>query len=262
MFRVQGFLSLAMAVAMASPALAQYAVFDQTTDTISVSGDTTVGTAVTYEAVIRPSDLAGGLVWNEWQAGAEDKQFGLRANNGVYGYADLGDSNPLDGGFSAAGGWHHYAYVYDGSQERVYIDGNLEASRSANGDVPDGASSVMVVGAIIRNNNQQLYPSFIGDIDSLRISNTARYSGTSFVPTLGDMTSDASTLLLYNFDNAPGATVISDESGNGHTGTLGTGFDGATSPTFVPEPSALTLLGISGVAVLRRRARARRLRAK
>ncbi len=233
---------------------AGYATFDQTTDTISVTGNTILGPAATFEAVIRRSAGTDGVVWNEWQISTEDKQFGLRLDGGVYGFSNVTGTSTI-GGASTLGAWHHYAYVFDAGEERLYIDGSLVTTRSAGSDIPDGPSSIMAVGAIVRNNPSTLYESFFGDIDSLRISAVARYSGSSFVPTVGDLPTDSSTLLLYNFNQPPGATVITDESGNGHTGTLGSGFAGATSPTFVPEPAAAGLLLMGGLIAFGRRSK-------
>ena len=100
-----------------------------------------------------------------------------------------------------------------------------------------------------------LLPGFLGLIDSLRLSNVARYSGNSFVPTIGNLSPDANTLLLFNFDESPGSTTIADLSGNGHTGTLATGFREATPPTLSPEPGGATMIGVAVAAMLRRRPR-------
>jgi len=86
----------------------------------------------------------------------------------------------------------------------------------------------------------------VGYLDSVRLSNSARYTGGSFAAPSGDLGNDANTLLLYNFNEAPGSTTVADGSSNGWTGTLGDGFDGATSPQLmaaVPEPSTLAALG-------------------
>ncbi|MCO5051527.1 MAG: LamG domain-containing protein [Verrucomicrobiae bacterium] len=221
---------------------AGYATFSQRTDTISIAGNTVLESAATYEAVVRPYTTLRGLIWNEIEAFAEDKQFGLTTNCGVYGYGVLVGST-IGGGTATTNEWHHYAFVYDGLEERLYIDGNLVKSRSVSGNIPDGPQSQMVVGAVVRNNAQTLYDSFLGDIDSLRISKVARYSGDSFTPIIGDLPSDAATVLLYNFNDPTGTTVIMDESGNGHTGILGDTFTGATSPIFSgPAGDPVTLM--------------------
>lgn len=147
----------------------------------------------------------------------------------------LGGNNfPLGGGTGssvtlAPDVWHHVAFVYAGVQDRFYLDGSLLFSRpQSNGDVGD-AAGLAYVGSILSGGTCQ--PSFIGLIDSLRISRVARYSGASFTAPLGDLASDANTQLLYNFNQAPGSTTVTDESPLGRTGTLGvSGCTGPTSP--------------------------------
>jgi hypothetical protein len=86
----------------------------------------------------------------------------------------------------------------------------------------------------------------------------ARYTEAGFQPPDGDLTSDSYTNLLYNFNESAGSTTVTDLSTNGRNGTLGTGFTGATSPEFVPEPCSLItmVLGLGwlgGVLRLKRR---------
>ncbi|HAZ48330.1 MAG TPA: hypothetical protein DDW76_31665 [Cyanobacteria bacterium UBA11369] len=126
------------------------------------------------------------------------------------------------------------------------------------------------MGAIFRDDPSNIYDgfaySFTGHLDTFRFSNVARYSGNSFEAPTGDLTSDAKTQILYNFNledyfQQNGRTWISDLSGNGRHGRFGTGFAGATSPsivvpvdpeepTRVPEPSStLGLLAFGAFAV-------------
>jgi protein-S-isoprenylcysteine O-methyltransferase Ste14 len=94
-------------------------------------------------------------------------------------------------------------------------------------------------------------PFILGVLDSVRISNVARYSGPSFSPTMGDLANEPGTLLLYNFNaNEVSGNTVYDQSGNGRNGTFASGFDGATAPTLVPEPSTLVLLGVGALGLL------------
>jgi Concanavalin A-like lectin/glucanases superfamily len=221
-------------VAVASVSQAGVAFFDDLTDTIEVSGQTVFGTAATYEAIVLwPSAHGGGgsTLFNEWQNFFEDKYLAVvpGPSGALYGY-----NHPINGGFVIIGAtpvsfdqWHHVAFVYDGSEERLYLDGTLVQSRPASGDVSD-ADGLGYVGAIFRDGAAR--DSFIGLIDVLRLSDVARYAGSSFPPPSPDMTSDANTVLLYTFDEAPGSTTVADASSLTRTGTLGAGFGGATSP--------------------------------
>lgn len=232
---------------------AQFAIFARPTDTVHVSGNTFIGSQATYEArVLLFGDT--GVMFNEWQYAVEDKQFGLAFPRNIRGYAHpVGIGSPLTSASSLTLlQWHHVAYVLDASGERIYVDGSLIASRATTGSAGNGASSIAAVGGIFRDG--ALRTSFRGVIDTLRISSVARYTGTTFIPPPGDLLADASTLILYNFGEAPGSPTIADLSGNGHTGTLGVGFGGATSPTlysgtaFSGQPnSASARLEVNGI---------------
>ncbi len=223
---------LAALVLGASSAQAQSAgsaaFFGESTDTIQVSGQTVIGTTSTYEAVISfPTSGASGLLFNEWTWGEEDKMLGAGFSD-ITGYNYPNVLRVLVGSVTLSPNvWHHVAFVYDGSQEHIYLDGTLVASRAASGEVGD-ASGLAHIGAIFRDGS--INSGFVGYMDSLRISNVARYSGQSFTPPSGDLASDANTQLLYNFNDAEGSPTVQDSSPNGRTGTLGAGFTGATSP--------------------------------
>jgi hypothetical protein len=230
---------------------AGYALFDAPTDTIWVDGDSVIGTAMTIEARVNLNVNVGtnGSIYNEWVDGEEDKHLMIMPGQTMYGYLyHPGGTAPLLSSATVSlNAWHHLAYVYDGSQERLYLDGSKVASRPASGDVLDFSYSMAAVGAIFRD--AHIVASFEGLIDTLRFSTIARYTGDSFTAPTGDLTSDAYTNLLYNFNEPQDSTIVYDLSGNGRDGYLGFGdFDGATSPTFIPEPCTLMLLGL-GVAI-------------
>jgi hypothetical protein len=154
----------------------RYVAFTRSTDTISSAGNTVFTNQATYEVIFSPTSTSGGGIWNTWQAGTQDD--GIAENNldaEAYTYP-ASPSFFIVGGLSV-GNWYDVAYVYDGSQERTYINGVLAASRAASGSVGIGTSNTMNVGAIFRDGT--IASSFLGDIVSLRISDTARYSGNS-----------------------------------------------------------------------------------
>jgi hypothetical protein len=254
---------LVLAILAAGSVCSAAELFSNSTDTISVAGNPVGSTQVTYEATVEfnstsYSGPSGGWIFNAWQFGSQEESMGIVNGGIIQSYAYDLNSTALQSSLSSVttGTWYDLAYVYDGSQERLYIDGTLEASRSASGNIRSGNSVTSAVGAIFRDGFTN--PSFLGEIQSLRISDVARYFGNSYAnTTYGDFSDDSSTLLLYDFDSAPTGNTITDLSGNGHTGTLGTGFQGATSPTFavrVPEPASAGILVVTiGVGLLRRR---------
>lgn len=252
---------LALTLPLALSAQAQVARFDATTDTIRIAGQTELGTTATYEARVMLAPGGGGSIYFEQASGLEDKRLVLNET----GPAGIGFTLPTNQTTFFApiavstGVFHHLAFVRDGTQERLYLDGSLIGERSVSGDIDDSSNTAPAVGAQFFDQTNFMSSSFIGQIDTLRISNVARYSGSSFSAPGGDLGTDAGTLILYNFNAADlTGNQLADLSGNGHTGTLGAGFTGATAPeitTAVPEPGtwALMLLGVG--ALLARRAR-------
>lgn len=221
-----------LCLALAAPARAEFFFFASPTDTIEVSGQTVLGTSATFEVrILFPSGIgATGSVFQEIEAWNEDKQFHVGpAYIRVYSHENpagccVQASDPL-----APDVYHHVAYVLDGAanEERLYLDGALVATRAAPlFDVSEGAS-LAHIGAVER---PPVDNSFIGYLDTLRISDVARYSGASFSPPTEDLPSDANTLLLYNFDEPAGSTTVVDSGPLGRDGTLGQGFPSATSP--------------------------------
>jgi hypothetical protein len=235
-------------------------MFSLNTDTISIAGNTVLSDRATYEATVTFTSISNsenrGFIFNDWEGGLEDEQFDV-LNGNLSAYAYPLDSGPMSGSALSTGVQYDLAYVYDGSQERLYIDGSLVASRASTGTISTGGITIAAVGAIYRDGF--INYSFLGTLQSLRISNTSRYSGSSYTPTYGDFSNDTSTILLYDFDSAPVNGTITDLSNTGHTGTLGVGFTGATSPTFVaapadvPEPAGLAAMGVAAAMCLIRR---------
>jgi len=232
--------SLAISTAVL-PAQAQYARFTRRSDTIHISGNTQLGGAATYEARVY-LEATGGLIFNEWRDGEEDKLLGVTGSGfnayswRIAGYYDIDSAIniPLNQ-------WHHIAYVYDGTEERLYFNGVLTTSRAANGSIRNHTDSNCAIGAILRGG---VADSFIGLLDTVRVSDVARYSGNSFVPPTGDLTADANTQLLYNFNEPLGSTSVTDLSPRGNNGTFAVGFTGATSPQIVASESVVSIGGL------------------
>ncbi|MDY6805044.1 MAG: LamG-like jellyroll fold domain-containing protein [Cyanobacteriota bacterium] len=240
--------------------------FNNPTDTIQIFGQTQLGNESTYEARIYfPKNVgAGGLVFNEHKYGLEDKV--LRAGpNTLFGY-----NFPINPGipFTATrtplpDTWHHIAFVQGGGTQRLYFDGQIVGSQTFAGNIQNSNGGATLGARIRGNENLFLAPSFIGHLDTLRISNVARYTGSSFDAPTGDLSSDTNTLMLYNFNledyfQQDGFTWVSDLSNNGRNGRFSTGFASATSPSVVvpveqkkvPEPSSiLGLFALGGLGV-------------
>jgi hypothetical protein len=245
----------ALAALAPAPALGQVARFDAITDTIRIAGQTVLGTSATFEARVLLEPGGGGSIYFEQVSGSEDKRLALDET----GPAGIGFTLPSNQTAFLApvtvstGVFHHVAFVRDGSQERLYLDGSLVGSRTVSGDIDDSSNTTPAVGAQFFDATNIMSSSFIGQIDTLRISNVARYSGSSFSAPAGDLATDAGTLILYNFNAADlNGNQLADLSGNGNTGILGVGFTGATAPEItaaVPEPGTWGLM-LGGLGAL------------
>ena len=211
---------LSLLVLAAAPARAGYIYFGDINNYIEASGQTVIATASTYEAVVLFKSTDGsGMVMEEIEPFGEDKFFEVAPASGVYGFNyPVNNPDVLFGPVAniTLDTWHHVAYVYDGAEERLYFDGMLVGSRAGSGDVSD-ASGLAYIGASLVHH----YTTFTGLLDSVRLSDVARYAGASFTPPTGDLTSDANTLLLYNFDDPAGSSTVTDSSPLGRTGTFG-----------------------------------------
>ena len=231
-------LSAAVLLMAAGPASAQSALFDEPTDTISINGSSTITTAMTIEAVLKPMG-PGGLVFNEWHPGVEDKQFCINTLHKPYAFVNGGQGAIPVGDPISMDEWHHVAVVYDGAELRIYTDGVLVVGLPENGDVPDYFGRT-VIGAIDRSISppDPFRDAFRGLIDSVRISSVARYAGPTAPSHRGDFDVDADAVMVFNFNEPAGSTVVHD-SVSGISGTFGIGFSTATSPTLGGESSEL-----------------------
>ena len=215
-------------------------LFTRPTDTVQIAGNTRLGGAATYEAVVRIHDATApdGLVFNEWQGAAEDKQLTMGAHS-LWGYAFR--VSPPDGPGGVVGAlsivdeaWHHVAYVYDGAEERTYLDGQQIFARQAAGNVANGDASLMSVGALARDGG--IRQGFSGYVRALRISSVARYVGQQLTVPKTPFASGAGTEINFDFTEISPTGTVLDLSGNGHDGTLGAGFGSATAPLCASGP--------------------------
>ena len=98
----------------------------------------------------------------------------------------------------------------------MYYDGVGVANSTTVVDV-DWAGAVSGIGG--RYGGSPIYAPYIGYLDEIRISNSARYT-SNFTPSTTAFTEDANTLLLIHSDTTNGSTTFTDDSGV--VGGLGT----------------------------------------
>lgn len=164
----------------------------------------------TVEAWVNADDYAGrrGLA-----SKAEQSGYGIFVNDGVprfsvrFGERYVTALAPAP--MLKAGQWHHVAGVYDGKQVRLYIDGERIAFESpAPGDKYVGNSLPLMIGADVRANGRPT--SFLdGQIDDVRLSRGARYTGERFEPRR-DAAADETDLLLLRFNAQAGPWIFND----------------------------------------------------
>lgn len=116
-------------------------------------------------------------------------------------YRTAGSNDPL----ITSGDWHHIAGVFDGTEVRVYLDGELVDAVSGMGARTPN-SLPLIIGADVDRYGNAMSP-FAGEIDEVRLSTVARYSGSSFQPARRH-SADADTRLLLNMDGSIGRWVI------------------------------------------------------
>jgi len=213
-------------------------LFQRLTDAIRLNSPTTLGTAATLEArILFTSTSDGGQVlYREWVDSVEDKNLVVTPAWIATELHDVGGtlSTPTTISLNA---WHHIAAVYDGASVSLYLDGVRVATEPASGSIAN-SSSLPIFGGGQYETSTTI--GFIGYVDWFRMSNTARYSGTSFTTPSSQPASDSNTVLLFYFDETSGSTTAADQSSNHNNGTLGVGASGATSPLFTSDPLATT----------------------
>lgn len=259
-----------IAVSLATTADAGYesgfARFSRVSDTIQILGNTNFGASYgpaspdrgdfTYEMNIRLAPgSSGGHIISEQRDTWEDKTMVL-SSNGNYAFSAIAD-NPtgtVQGNISGmpVGEWMHLAYVKHGSVATIYVNGSAVASHTPLFQYGDDAGSWMSIG-MFRYGAGYIptgaYPSFLGDLDWIRVSAGAKYAGSFVPPTEAQIFADASTQLLLRFNEAPGSSVLIDESTSRFRCNMGVPvYPGvtATSPELmfgtVPAPATLTIL--------------------
>jgi hypothetical protein len=145
-------------------------------------------------------------------------------HNCVAAILDIGGSRialqPLTATADAAPGiTHHLAVTYDGSNARLFLDGVLLKTASASGTwtvLPYESFMIADQGVQVYPGMQTTVPTPRAYYDSLRISNSARYT-SNFTPPTAKFSSDGNTVFLLNFPTGtPTGTVegLSGPAGN------------------------------------------------
>ncbi len=144
----------------------------------------------------------------------------------------------------ANGQWRHIAVTRRASdgQVRIFVDGQLDAQGSGpTGDISyrDGRPTIypnsdpfLVIGAE-KHDISAAYPSYIGLLDDVRISNVVRHDG-AFTRPNAPHAADGDTVALYRFDEGSGMTIIDSAPGGASPGVRRFGGSPA-GPVYVTD---------------------------
>ena len=127
--------------------------------------------------------------------------------------------------------WHHHAITRDaGTNIKLWEDGALMGTSTSSNYYDMNITGAFYFGRRINSSGEY----YRGYLDSIRLSNNIRYTGT-FTPNTTAFVDDVNTVFIYEFDTYPIVTSEPpiDMSGNGHTVTLDT-TGGAGYPLRTP----------------------------
>jgi hypothetical protein len=132
-------------------------------------------------------------------------QLTLRGDSGtVFEFLIAGVQAPRSTTTASINTWYHVAVTNDGSNLKLWINGNLENTVSIQGTAS---------GSDLRIGGRQANDAYLnGYIDELRVSNTNRYTA-NFTPATTAFVNDANTLLLIHADGTDASTYFEDDNG-------------------------------------------------
>jgi hypothetical protein len=146
------------------------------------------------------------------------------------------------------GEWSHIALVRSGGTIVLYKDGHSISFSDPNTSgtaqtPPNPPATPFYVGGETGAAYPDLFP---GEIDEVRLSDTARYSGLSYIVPNGPFTTDAHTIALFHFNEGSGSTA-GDSSGNGNDLTLVNSptWTGSDNPNAAPLPVEMAAFSVT-----------------
>jgi hypothetical protein len=188
---------------------------DTTTNLDLSSGDFTV------DVWIRPDNVTGykGI----WQSGTSTTEQSYLLGNQVY--WTVNPSTIITTSVTVnANEWTMLSYEREGNTHRIYKNGTLEDTATTANKQDNGVFSIGKNG----------FGDFDGYIDEFRVSDIARYGGSSFTEPTQAFSFDSDTQFLLHFDGANGSTVIKSADDTLFQGTFSQGQTVAGLLTEVP----------------------------
>ncbi|MEZ4858366.1 MAG: proprotein convertase P-domain-containing protein [Flavobacteriaceae bacterium] len=134
--------------------------------------------------------------------------------------------------------WQHLSFTYDGSDLRLYINGNLVGTTPANGNFTSSTTETFTIG----KTQFSSFPFGLnGQVDEVRFWNVARSQAEIQASMNSSLASPQVGLVMnYTIEEGTGSSIIIDETGNNANGTL-QNMDPATD--WVPGAPAITSTG-------------------
>lgn len=129
--------------------------------------------------------------------------------NGTYGIQYVWQGESFNGNANGTSGtiaintWYHWAISRSSSLINVYGNGTRTSSRSTTKSNLFGTAGVV---RLFGSNHTNWYQ------DSFRLSNSARYTGTTLTVPTTQFASDANTRLLMHFNGANGTQITTDST--------------------------------------------------
>jgi len=194
--------------------------FDGVNDYVNMGNASTfnVGSAVTYEAWIKPDTTLSGFILNKWVDFAEDKQFFFSGNRlYFYLYNVFGGTQLISSPVIPLHLFTHVAATYDGSTAKLYINGVFDTSKSVGSGVNNSTGSLYTGYNPVRSGWN---PPFKGIIDEVRIWNIARTEAQIQSSMNQQLNGNEPGLTGYWKFNEGSGTITNDATSNHNNGTI------------------------------------------
>jgi hypothetical protein len=202
------------------------ALFDGTGDYLDIAPGNAFGTGdFTIEGWIYPTSVTGvKVIYDDRQSSADASKILFYMNGTSIFYYSTG--NHITGSIPTANLWYHVAVSRSSGTVRMFINGTQAGSNFTDtNNKTVNSTNDFLIGQNCETASRGADQEFIGHIDEIRISNSARYTANFTAPTQ-PFVNDANTVLLVHADGTNGSTVFRDDNG-----AVGSNWTGRSAKT-------------------------------
>jgi len=163
----------------------------------------------TIELWFRPTELNSvDILWDQRPNGSQGIQPTIYTSGQQLIYY-TNQANRITGSNLSFNTWHHIAVSRSGTSTKMFVNGTQVGSTYTDTNNYVSSSAGIRIGSdqFTANSNYS-----VGNIDEVRISNTARYTA-NFTPSTTPFQNDSNTLLLLHMDGTNASTVFTDDNG-------------------------------------------------